>query len=140
MVGYQQYRPDGLKTERKNPRKGRYFTYVSKEATGHSKLAVWGLDFLRNNQDTVYVVEGVFKACRFHNLGLNAVAVLGADPKPLTEWLWSSGFKTVAVCDGDVPGRKLAKHSRDAFFLLDGLYLDEMSTGDFKSLVEQLEN
>jgi phage/plasmid primase-like uncharacterized protein len=48
MVGYQQYRPDGDKKSRKDPRMGKYFTFVSKEATGDAKLAVWGLEELNH--------------------------------------------------------------------------------------------
>ena len=77
------------------------------------------------------MLEGIFKACRFHNFGLNALAVLGNNPKHLKSWLWSLGYNLIAVCDGDKAGRKLAKFGMFSLYLPDGIYVDEMNNDDF---------
>ena len=57
----------------------------------------------------MFICEGVFKACRLHNIGLPAISVFSNDPKPLTNWLWMQNKTVVAICDPDNAGRKLAK-------------------------------
>ena len=63
-VGYQQYRPFAPKTCHNDPREGRYFTWAK------NRLAVWGLETWDFRQDLLFVTEGVFDACKLHNLGL----------------------------------------------------------------------
>ena len=101
--GYQQYRPFAPKTTRNDPREGRYFTWAK------DRLAVWGLESWDFRSDVLFVTEGVFDACKLHNLGLPAVAVLANDPKRLRPWLGSLARLTVAVCDADSAGAKLGK-------------------------------
>lgn len=100
-VGYQQYRPFAPKSFPNDPKQGRYFTWAK------NKTAVWGLETWAFKKDVLFVTEGVFDACRLHNVGLPAVAVLTNDPKQLRPWLNSLGRFTVAVCDDDAAGRKL---------------------------------
>jgi hypothetical protein len=123
MVGYQQYNPNGSKQERRNPKECKYFTYISE---GKNNTA-WGLDVLNPNQRLVVLVEGIFKACRFHNHGINALAVLGNNPKHLYSWLHSMGYYLFAICDGDEAGRKLAKFGHSSIQLRDGYFIDEIS-------------
>lgn len=66
LTGYQQYRPLGNKAYQCNPKKGKYFAHIAP-----SRVGVWGLQYHYPSP-----VEGVFKAVRFHNLGINAIAVL----------------------------------------------------------------
>lgn len=139
MVGYQQYRPDGNKKERRNPKVGKYYTQVRKEGKTSATTA-WGLDRLNMNRRRVYLVEGIFKACRFHNLGLNALAVISNDPKHLKSWLTSLGYELYSVCDGDKAGIKLAKYGNRSIILPSGVYVDEMSVSEFSDLVDALES
>lgn len=134
-VGYQQYRPLADKTV-SNFKEGRYYTYITKLPSNTPKVAVWGLDSINTNDSKLYITEEVFKACRLHNLGLNAVAVLGNNPKHLANWLYSLPYDIVAVCDGDLAGRNLASYSTKHSVLLPyGKYLDEMSNLEVINLI-----
>jgi hypothetical protein len=120
-AGYQQYRPFAPKTCRNDPREGRYFTWAK------NKLAVWGLETWHFRSDVLFVTQGVFDACKLHNLGLPAVAVLGNDPRQLRPWMGSLGRVTVAVCDDDAAGAKLAKLCSRAVTVQGGKDLGDMT-------------
>ena len=120
-VGYQQYRPFAPKTTRNDPRDGRYFTFAKE------KLAVWGLETWYFRSDVLFVTEGVFDACKLHNLGLPAVAVLANDPKRLRPWLGSLSRYTVAVCDDDAAGAKLGRLCDRALTAQGGKDLGDMT-------------
>lgn len=137
MVGYQQYRPTGTKAGRGDPKRAKYFTWVRKER-GKPAVTAWGLDHLRLCKGPIFLVEGVFKACRFHNHGLNALATLSNDPKFLKGWLESLGYEVRPICDGDAPGRKLAKYGTRPVLLPEGSYVDEMRESDFIQLLSEL--
>jgi hypothetical protein len=119
MVGYQVYKPNAEKNHQLAPRDQRYFTYVTRAGGKEPALAVWGIETVSSNKP-LYLVEGVFDACKLHNLGLSAVAVLSCDPKHLKSWLATLPQKKVAVCEGDAAGRKLAKFGNSAVFLPEG--------------------
>jgi len=109
LLGYQQYRPFAeTKQNHLKPSEARYFTYLPT-----SKVTAYGLESLNYDDPLLFVVEGVFDAVRFHNMGLNCLAVLSCDPKHLKEWLRLLPFYKVAVCDGDKAGLKLAKYGDD---------------------------
>lgn len=137
MVGYPQYRPEGSKTERKNPKEGKYYTRIRKEGKTPF-LTAWGLDVLRPNRRVIYLLEGVFKACRFHNYGLNALATISNDPKHLKTWLNSLGYEIRPVCDGDKAGLKLAGYGKRSVILPSGAYVDDMTEEEFISLLRLL--
>lgn len=140
LVGFQQYRPEKPKMSKElNPRELRYFTYVSKAENNGQQLVAFGLELLNYNDKNLFVVEGVFDAVKLHNLGLNALAVLSCDPKPLKSWLWSMGFNVVPVCEGDKAGKKLKKLSNngDFFELEDNVDLGDMNPSDVKSLFHE---
>lgn len=119
--GYQQYRPFAPKTTRNDPREGRYFTWAK------DRLAVWGLESWDFRKDVLFVTEGVFDACKLHNLGLPAVAVLANDPKRLRPWLGSLARLTVAVCDADAAGASLSKLCRRSLTVAHGKDLGDLS-------------
>ena len=105
LVGYQQYRPTAPK-HHTEPKLARYFTYHQND------LAVFGLESLCL-PGPVFVVEGVFDACRFTQAGRPALAVLSNSPKPqVREWLRCLGRPTVFVTDGDSAGHQLARRER----------------------------
>ena len=138
MVGYQQYRPKGNKKEHRNPKNGKYYTWIRKEGKT-SSLTAWGLDLLDSRNRVIYLLEGVFKACRFHNYRLNALATISNNPKHLKTWLNSLGYDVIPICDGDKAGAKLAKFGRRSLILPDGVYVDEFSESEFIALLHELE-
>ena len=133
MVGYQQVKPFAPKNDSDlEPKDKRYYTWVSKHESKHSQVTAFGLELLDTSKKTVFVCEGVFDACRLHNLGLNALALLSCDPKQLKGWLWSLGYEVVPVCEGDKAGKKMAKlssHGR-VEFLPEGVDLGDMSENE----------
>lgn len=103
LVGFQQYRPSAPKSVSNDPRTGRYFTYRGEH------LAVFGVESL-SFAGPVFVVEGVFDACRFTQAGRPALAVLSNNPRPqVASWLRTLGRQLVSVTDGDRAGSLLAK-------------------------------
>ena len=115
LVGYQQYRPEGEKKPRNNPKEGKYFTHRSQPT-----VAVWGVESLHLTPNVVFLTEGVFDAARLTELGYSALAALSNNPtQDLRNWLTCLNRKVVAVCDNDVAGRRLAKFGNVAVFTED---------------------
>ena len=54
LVGYQQYRPSGSKTNHNDPREGKYFTFRKLPT-----VAVFGVETLHLTPNLVFVTEGV---------------------------------------------------------------------------------
>lgn len=106
IVGYQHYRPDKDKARSNHPQYARYYTLVRKGVIG-----VFGLELLKRDDKTIYIVEGIFKAAVLHRLGFNAVAVLTANPKPLVSWFKAlrGRYRLLAIGDGDKAGAELVK-------------------------------
>jgi hypothetical protein len=115
LVGYQQYRPEGVKKPQNNPKEGKYFTL-----RGLPTVAVWGVESLDLSPGVLFVTEGVFDAARVTELGYSAVAVLSNNPGPdLANWLQMLNRHVVCVCDNDAAGKKLAKYGNVAVFTTD---------------------
>lgn len=115
VVGYHQYRPDCDKEPKNNPKDARYYTFVG----GHKKdrrLSLWGLETVRFDPRILFFTEGVFDAAPLHTFGLPAVATMSNDPKHLKQQVRLLGEDrlTVAICDDDAAGRKLAKLCDDS--------------------------
>lgn len=129
-AGYQQYRPEGSKTVRKNPRLGKYFTYMSKPA-------VWGLDFLTPTNYLI-VCEGIFKAVRFHNVNMPAIATFSNNPVQLKEQLYllSLTIKVIVVPDPDKAGKKLIKYSKH--HVVPNKPIDDMTEEEFKEFADKI--
>lgn len=98
LCGYQQYNPNATKEKRNHPREGRYYTSLHGDKY-EKPLAVWGLESYNYRNDVLFITEGIFDACRFHNLGYPAVALLSSSYKPYRNWLTSTGRKVYAVED-----------------------------------------
>lgn len=97
-VGYQQYRPNTDKKKKNNPREGRYYT--SLHGKWYEKpLGIWGLESYHYRDDILFICEGIFDACRLHNLGLPAVALLNSSHTHFKNWLTSTGRKIYKVED-----------------------------------------
>lgn len=132
MVGYQQYRPERPKVDLTlDPRELRYFTYLKAEE-GLKVLTGFGVELLDTSKTHLFVVEGVFDACRLHNLGLNALALFACDPKHTKSWLSSLGYTVVPVCEGDEAGQKLSKlrSSEEVVYLPEGKDLGDLTDSE----------
>lgn len=131
LVGYQQYRPSQDKTVRKDPRLSRYFTRMHEPA-------VWGLEYWNDDCPYVVVCEGIFKACRFHSLGVNAIAVLTSNPVNLKQFMYLLGLtKTlVVVPDPDDAGMKLLKYAK--YSVVPDKPLDELTDTEVTNLIDKL--
>ncbi len=115
LVGYQQYRPEGEKKPRNNPKEGKYFTHRTQPT-----VAVWGVESLHLTPNVVFLTEGVFDAARLTELGYSALAALSNNPsQDLRNWLTFLNRKVVAVCDNDAAGKRLAKFGDVAVFTED---------------------
>lgn len=139
LVGYQNYRPGAPKTLNNDPKEGRYYTY-SLKTEGHPgnrktySLAVWGLETIHYTPNVLFLTEGIFDACRLHNLGLSAIAMLSNDPKGFRSWLHTMKDKLkVAVCDNDAAGQKLTKIADVAVFVDSTKDLGEMSESELNN-------
>lgn len=133
VVGYQQYRPEGLKKPNNNPREGKYFTFRQAPTVG-----VWGVESLHLTPHVVFVTEGLFDAARLTQRGVSAVAVFTNNPgKDVMNWLSMLGRKVVVVCDGDNAGAKLAKYGDVSLCLLGGKDLGECSDDYVDMLVKE---
>ena len=120
LVGYQQYRPEGIKKPQNNPKEGKYFTYKKMPT-----LAVWGVESLYLTPHVLFLTEGVFDAARLTERGVSAVAALSNNPTAdFRNWLSCLNRKVVAVCDNDDAGRRLAKFGNVA------VYTEEHDLGD----------
>lgn len=136
MVGYQKYTPFRPKNDKDlKPSDLRYFTYLKTSEHAQYNTA-FGLELLDQNKHVVFLVEGVFDAVRLHNLGLNALAVLGCNPKTMKNWLWSLGYTVVPVCEGDDAGQKLAKlaNTNSVVYLEDGKDLGDLHNDEVLEL------
>lgn len=142
IVGYQQYRPFAPKTMNNDPYLGRYYTSVPRIAglPGGRKayeLACWGLETLHYRNDVLFLTEGIFDACRLHNFGLPAIALLSNHPKPFAEWLGMLTDRTkIAICDNDAAGKKLAQLGDKHMFTTDK-DLGEMTDEDIRYMLEK---
>ncbi len=106
-VGYQKYNPN-------NPKEGglgwmgRYFTKVHKEATGHSKIAVYGLETYDFKKDYFFVAEGVFDIIKIHNMGEPGITNLGCSlSRQAKNWYNSLSQKKIVIQDRDDAGTEL---------------------------------
>lgn len=105
-VGYQAYKPNAPK-KRSGDMKPSDLKYFSHAVDG--ELLIWGFEGCDFTDDRrLFVVEGIFDACKLQSMGLNAVAVLGNTPR-FGPWARASGLTTIAVCDGDKAGHELAR-------------------------------
>jgi hypothetical protein len=131
ITGYQQYRPSASKSPRNDPRTGRYYTWAP------NAIAVWGLETYHWRNDVLFFTEGIFDACKLHNLGLPAVAVLSNNPKKMRSWVNILPRRTIAVCDADSAGEKLADLSDRAIMCPRGTDLGDMSQSEVHDFIKE---
>ena len=133
LVGYQQYRPGASKEKKNDPKQGRYFTYLPREVDGF-----WGLE--QDQGGPLFVVEGIFKAAKLHNLGFSAIAVLGASPVRLKSWFRAVRCQRLlfAIGDADKAGAGLVRIVGTG--LQSPRDLDEMTDKEVLALVKTVFN
>lgn len=129
LVGFQCYTPEQPKrASHLEDCERRYYTYITKE---HEliKKTVFGLETIKPETKLLFVVEGVFDACRLHSRGFAAVALLGSDIAHLKEQLFLLGIKLVPICEGDEAGHKLAGLAthEEVIYLPEGKDLGDMT-------------
>lgn len=132
MVGFQQYRPYIDKKKKNNAKEGRYFTYMR---SGYD--AIWGLDVypLDCDLNTLYVVEGIFKAAKLHKLGKRAIAVSSNNPKRLRPWfsIMKATHNVIAIGDHGRSGSPLVNMVGRGFQTL--CDVDEMEDEDLNRML-----
>lgn len=129
FVGFQQYRPLEQSKKMNNPKESRYFTYSQRGVN-----ACWGLETLNPNNKTLFLVEGIFKASALHMLGLNAVALLTSNPKPMKSWLHTLPYNLVGIGDNDKAGLGMQRIAGQGF--QSPLDLDEYTLEGLHTLLE----
>jgi len=106
-IGYQKYNPDNEKAGGLGWM-GRYFTKVRKEATGHSKIAVYGLETYQIDKDYFFITEGIFDVIKVHNVGEPGIANLGCSvSKQAKNWYNSLPQIKIVIQDRDDAGTEL---------------------------------
>lgn len=135
LVGYQKYDYLNGKERKKNPKDMRYFTYTTSEGSSGS-LAVFGTELLDSNKKYLFIAEGIFDVSPLHNRSVNALAVLSNDPKHLKNWLSSSGYHIVALCEGDAAGKRLGKYADTVINLPEGCDPADMPSEWFDELAD----
>lgn len=131
IVGYQQYKPDRSKIKSNDPRDGKYFTRPSKD-----KICIFGVESL-NRSGPLFLTEGIFDACRLTNLGYAAIASLSNNPVKMKSFLWSLNRFTVAICDGDEAGKKLAKYGTVSYIMDEGKDLGDCTDEEVSQILDE---
>lgn len=130
FVGFQQYRPDVSAKKMNDPRESRYFTYSQRGVN-----AFWGAEVLDYSKTDLYLVEGIFKASALHMLGLNAFALLTANPKPMKSWLHTLPFNLIGIGDGDKAGKGIVNIAGKGW--QSGKDLDEMTLEELHNHIKE---
>lgn len=109
LVGYQTYNPHMPKFRTNlTPQEQRYFTYITGRKDTRMN-AFWGLDRYDYTKEIVFITEGIFDACVFHNLGYNAFACLANNPKKLRTVFKTMNHRFIGIADGDDAGALLVE-------------------------------
>jgi len=131
-TGYLQYNWKGEK-KRRNDELGRYFSHTTPYQT-----AVFGLQYHDIMKPELLVCEGVFDALTAIAAGYNAIAILSNTGKRIKNSLDIQGATTIAVCQGDKAGQKLAKLCQRAIYLPEGEDANSMGVEAFKTYFEDM--
>lgn len=129
FLGYQCYTPEKPKRNNQlDDAERRYNTEVT-EVNKITEIAYFGLELLNPKDVNIFLVEGIFDACRLHNLGLNSLALLSSDVYRYREHLQSLGYNLIPVCEGDEAGLKLMKlgNCNEIIYLGNTLDLGDLS-------------
>lgn len=107
-VGHQKYNPDYPKQDGLGSQ-GRYYTKPYKEASGHSKISVYGLETFIDTKSYFFVAEGIFDIIKVHNAGEPGIANLGCSlSKQAKNWYNTLPQKKILIQDKDDAGKELS--------------------------------
>lgn len=131
MIGYQRYQPGKPKTKIPDAEK-RYYTYSIPDS-----YPVWGVESLAW-PGPIFMLEGIFDACRLHHFFLPALAIFGNDSKHLVPWFKAMNREVIAICDNDddFAGLKLSKASTRSICLIKWKDLGEMNCDEISNLLK----
>ena len=146
LVGFQHYNPlaksrfdKSDKAEDRTFRDLKYYTWITKIECKKPirMIGVFGLDLLDFSDNNCFVCEGVFDACRLHNIGLNAIALFELNSQSINDWVSILGYNIIPVCDGDKAGRKLLKLSTKGEYIVvgDGKDLGDLTDEEINLLL-----
>jgi hypothetical protein len=152
LVGYQNYNPNADKIFRQGCSEGkhktseevkklmRYYTYTTK-IDNINELSVYGLETLNFNDEFIFLTEGIFDIIKIHNQGFPGIAILGSDPKSLTEYLNILPQKKIVIYEDDASGRKLKEYGNYAFTTpFPFKDLGEMNNKESKEFINKIMN
>lgn len=122
------YHPHGEKNG-KNPKDGRYFTYVSAGET-----AVFGLESLEL-RGPIFLTGGMFKAATLHRLGYPALHVSSVSPKVLRQQLGLLRRPFFAIGDNDAEGAQFVRRWGGVQSPVD---VDEMADEEVVRMVQSM--
>jgi hypothetical protein len=135
LVGYQVYNPNGSKKERTNLKNMKYRTQVG--SSFHQP--VWGLNTIRPETKTVFLVEGVFDAAKLHAAGFAALAIFSsAGSKQLINFLNLLPYQLVSILDNDDSKKSFSAFS-DVVLVTPSPYKDvgEMPIEELKAFLNE---
>lgn len=140
-VGYQKYNPDNPKLDNLDVN-GRYFTYVSKEPLGQSKISVYGLETYRMDKNYIFVAEGIFDIIKIHNMGEPGIANLGCSlSKQSKNWYRTLPQMKIVIRDKDDAGKELTEIG-DHVYVVPDPYKDlgEMPQEEVNQFINDIKN
>jgi hypothetical protein len=114
LLGFQEYRPEGPKTNEAKGIPRRAYRYYPHTVEG--ELIYFGAESMHFNPKVLFLVEGIFDAVKFHALGLPCVACLGNNPIRLQSFLDATSRLIIGFIDNDPAGMMLAG-SCDMFYI-----------------------
>ncbi len=128
-TGYIKYNPDGHKGGGKNPKNGKYYTYI-----GEGKVGLFGTENL-TQPGPVLLTGGLFKATTLHRLGYAALHVSSISPRVLKPQLQLLRRPYYALGDNDAEGETFVRRYGGTVCPMD---VDEMTDDAVHKLVRKL--
>ena len=134
FVGFQKYTPSASKKPN-NKEHGRYYTYITKPYIGF-----FGVHTLHWNNGPIFLCEGIFDICRFHNKSYAGLAVFSNNPKHLRnsiDFLKQTKRPIITVCDGDKAGKMLAKYGTFSISCPENKDAGELTESELDNILTQ---
>lgn len=125
-TGYIRYNPDGPKNTGKNPKDGKYYTFI-----GEGKVGLFGTESL-SFPGPIFLTGGIFKATTLHRLGYVGLHVSSMSPKVLKPQLRLLRRPFFALGDNDAEGAQFVRRYGGVQCLRD---VDEMTDKAVHELV-----
>ncbi len=127
-TGYIRYNPDGHKGQGKNPKDGKYYTFI-----GDGHVGTFGTESL-SSPGPIFLVGGLFKATTLHRLGYAALHVSSISYRVLKPQLRLLRRRFYALGDNDAEGETFVRRYRGTVCPMD---VDEMTDEAVHELVRK---